>query len=86
MHRNDDLTLAPPFMLVSVKTTAMLGQPFPKCGTFHCFIPMHQDLHCVEQRWSRFPEQNGGLAMYGTGHYSFVTSEKSFVMSEMGAV
>jgi len=48
MHRDDDVTLAPLFMLVSVKAAAMLGQPFPKCGTFHCFVPMYQDLDCVE--------------------------------------
>ena len=44
MHRDDDLALAPPLMLVSVKAAAVLGQPFPKCGTFHCFVPMYQDL------------------------------------------
>lgn len=48
MHRDDDLALAPLFMLVSVKAAAVLGQPFPKCGTFHCFVPMYQDLDCVE--------------------------------------
>jgi len=48
MHRDDDLALAPLFMLVSVKAAATLGQPFPKCGTFHCFVPMYQDLDCVE--------------------------------------
>jgi hypothetical protein len=40
MHRDDDLALAPLFMLVSVKAAAVLGQPFPKCGTFHCFVPL----------------------------------------------
>jgi hypothetical protein len=48
MHRDDDLALAPLFMLVSVKAAAVLGQPFPECGTFHCFVPMYQDLDCVE--------------------------------------
>jgi len=41
MHRDDDLTLAPLFMLASVKATAVLGQPFSKCGTFHCFVPVY---------------------------------------------
>jgi hypothetical protein len=48
MHCHHDLTLAPLFMLVSVKAAAVLGQPFPKCGTFHCFVPMYQVLDCVE--------------------------------------
>jgi hypothetical protein len=48
MHRDCDLTLAPLFMLVSVKAAAVLGQPFPKCGTFHCFVPIYQVLNCVE--------------------------------------
>jgi hypothetical protein len=48
MHRDHDLTLAPLFMLVSVKAAAVLGQPFPKCGTFHCFVPIYQALNCVE--------------------------------------
>ncbi|MFZ1150642.1 MAG: hypothetical protein WAR76_13025 [Xanthobacteraceae bacterium] len=43
MHCDHDLTLAPLFMLVSVKAAAVLGQPFPKCGTFHCFVPVYQD-------------------------------------------
>jgi hypothetical protein len=41
MHRDDDLTFAPLFMLVLVKAAAVLGQPFPKCGTFHHFVPMY---------------------------------------------
>jgi hypothetical protein len=48
MHRDHDLTLTPLFMLVSVKAAAVLGQPFPKCGTFHCFVPVYQDLDCIE--------------------------------------
>jgi hypothetical protein len=48
MHRDHDLTLAPLFMLVSVKAAAVLGQPFPKCGAFHCFVPIYQALNCVE--------------------------------------
>jgi hypothetical protein len=48
MYRDDDLTLAPLFMLVPVKAAAVLGQPFPKCGTFHCFVPIYQVLNCVE--------------------------------------
>jgi hypothetical protein len=40
MHRDDDLTFAP-HMFVSVKAAAALGQPFPKCGAFHCFAPMY---------------------------------------------
>ena len=40
MHRDDDLTFAPLFMLVVVKSAAVLSQPFPKCFTFHCFVPM----------------------------------------------
>jgi hypothetical protein len=45
MHRDDDLTFAPLFMLVLIKAAAMLGQPFPKCGTFHCTVPI--DLNHV---------------------------------------
>jgi hypothetical protein len=41
MDRDDDLSFAPLFMLVSVKAAAALGQPFPKCGAFHCFAPKH---------------------------------------------
>jgi hypothetical protein len=41
MHRDDDLTFAPLFMLVSVKAAALFGQPFPKCGAFHCFAPLY---------------------------------------------
>jgi hypothetical protein len=48
MHRDQDLTLAPLFMLVSVKAATVLGQPFSKRGTFHCFVPMYQVLDCVE--------------------------------------
>jgi hypothetical protein len=48
MHCDHDLTLAPLFMLVSVKAATVLGQPFPKCGTFHRFVPMYQVLDCVE--------------------------------------
>jgi hypothetical protein len=33
---------------VSVKAATVLGQPFPKCGTFHRFVPMYQVLNCVE--------------------------------------
>jgi hypothetical protein len=39
MHRDDDLTFASLFMLVSVKATAALGQPFPKYGAFHALLP-----------------------------------------------
>jgi hypothetical protein len=46
MHCDHDLTLAPLFMLVSVKAATVLGQPFPKCGAFHRFV--HQVLNCVE--------------------------------------
>jgi hypothetical protein len=48
MYRDDDLTLAPLFMLVPVKAAAVLGQPFPKCGTFHRLVPVYQNLDCVE--------------------------------------
>jgi hypothetical protein len=48
MHRDHDLTLTPLFMLVSVKAAAVLGQPFPKYSTFHCFVLTYQDLDCVE--------------------------------------
>ena len=48
MHCDHDLTLAALFMLVSVKAATVLGQPFPKCGTFHCFVPVYQDPDCVE--------------------------------------
>jgi hypothetical protein len=48
MHRDDDLAFAALFMLVSVKAAAVLGQPFPKCGAFHCFVPMYQGLDRVE--------------------------------------
>jgi hypothetical protein len=41
MHRDDHLTFAPLFMLVSVKAAAALGQPFPKCGAFHYFAPVY---------------------------------------------
>jgi hypothetical protein len=44
MYRDDDLTLAPLFMLVPVKAAAVLGQPFPKCGTFHRLVPVYQNL------------------------------------------
>jgi hypothetical protein len=40
MHRDDDLAFAALFMLVSVKAAAVLGQPFPECGTFHCIAPI----------------------------------------------
>jgi hypothetical protein len=48
MHCDHDLTLAPLFMLVSVKAATVLGQPLPKCGTFHRFVPMYQVLSCIE--------------------------------------
>jgi hypothetical protein len=35
-------------MLVSVKAATVLSQPFPKCGTFHRFVPMYHVLNCVE--------------------------------------
>jgi hypothetical protein len=41
MDCDDDLTFASLFMFVSVKTAAALGQPFPKCGAFHCFAPLY---------------------------------------------
>ena len=41
MHRDNDLTFAPLFMLVSVNAAAALGQPFSKCSAFHCFAPMY---------------------------------------------
>jgi len=47
MHRDDDLTLAPLFMLVSVKAATVLGEPFPKCGTFHCYVPMYGASLCL---------------------------------------
>jgi hypothetical protein len=34
-------TFAPLFTLVLVKAAAVLGQPFPKCGVFHHFVPMY---------------------------------------------
>jgi hypothetical protein len=39
MHRDDDLTFAPLFMLVLVKAAAALSQPLPKCGAFHYLAP-----------------------------------------------
>jgi hypothetical protein len=53
MHRDNDLTFAPLFMLVSVKAAAVLGQPFPKCGAFRCFAPLYPYVilytqNCVE--------------------------------------
>jgi hypothetical protein len=48
MHCDHDLTLAPPFMLVPVKAATVLGQPFPKCGAFHRFVPVYQVPDCVE--------------------------------------
>ena len=59
MYRNDDLTFAPLFMLVLIKTAAVLSQPFPKCGTFHCFVPMYQDLDRVEPLWLSFTRNFG---------------------------
>jgi hypothetical protein len=41
MHRDDDLTFAPLFMLVLVKAAAALSQPFPKCGAFHYLAPIY---------------------------------------------
>jgi hypothetical protein len=41
MHRDHDLTFAPLFMLVSVKATAALAQPFPKYGAFPGVAPMY---------------------------------------------
>jgi hypothetical protein len=48
MHCDHDLTLAPLFMLVSVKAATVLGQPFPKCGAFHRFIPMLPRYLCPQ--------------------------------------
>jgi hypothetical protein len=49
MHGDDDLTFAP-LMFVLVKAAAALGQPFPKCGAFHCFTPTYRCVilyaHC----------------------------------------
>ena len=53
MHRDNDLTFAPLFMLVSVKAAAVLGQPFPKCGAFHCFAPMYPYVILYTQNGGR---------------------------------
>lgn len=48
MHCHHDLTLPPLFVFVSVKAATVLGQPFPKCGTFHRFVPIYEVLSCVK--------------------------------------
>jgi hypothetical protein len=40
-------------MLVSVKAAAVLGQPFPKCGAFHCFAPMYPYVILYTQNGGR---------------------------------
>jgi hypothetical protein len=42
MHRHDDLPFATLVVLMAVKATPVLCEPFPKCRAFHCLTPHPQ--------------------------------------------
>jgi hypothetical protein len=72
MHRDHDLTFAPLFMLLSVKATAALAQPFPECGAFHCVAPMYLQVALLAQivRTS---------ALYVTGLFAYPKFSDAFI-------